>query len=101
MRAHRIQDWLIALLLIVSLAFIGYGFLLKPGSVPYSPYSDIVAYHLAAKEVLFRSIQAGQGLPYWRADQLSGGPAFTSPNALYTYPLHGLFYLFPPAAVMG
>lgn len=101
MRAHRIQDWLFALLLIVSLAFIGYGFLLKPGSVPYSPYSDIVSYHLAAKEVLFRSIQAGQGLPYWRADQLSGGPAFTSPNALYTYPLHGLFYLFPPAAVMG
>jgi hypothetical protein len=101
MKALRSRDWLIALSLIVSLAFIGYGFLLKPGSIPYSPYSDILSYHLAAKEVLFRSIQADQGLPFWRADQLSGGPAFTSPNALYTYPLHGLFYLFPPVAVMG
>lgn len=101
MKAHRIQDWLIDLLLIVSLALIGYGFLLKPGSIPYSPYTDVISYHLAAKEVLFRSIQAGQGLPFWRADQLSGGPAFTSPNALYTYPLHALFYFFPPAAVMG
>ncbi len=101
MRTFENRDWLIALLLIVSLAFIGYGFLLKPGSVPYSPHSDIVSYHLAAKEVLFRSVQSGQGLPFWRADQLSGGPAFTSPNALYTHPLHGLFYLFPPAAVMG
>jgi hypothetical protein len=101
MRHARNRDWLIALLLIVSLAVIGYGVLLKPDRVPYSPYSDIISYHLAAKEVLFRSIQAGQGVSYWRADQLSGGPAFTSPNALYTYPLHILFYLFPPVAVMG
>jgi hypothetical protein len=101
MRVLKNQDWLIALLVIVSLALIGYGFLLWPGKIPYSPYSDITAYHLAAKEVLSHSWHAGRGLPFWRADQLAGGPAFTNPNALYTYPLHGLFYVVAPAAAMG
>ncbi|HEY5285101.1 MAG TPA: hypothetical protein VIM14_20070, partial [Polyangia bacterium] len=81
-------------LLLLALAGVGYGFLLVPGRVPYSPHSDIVAYHLAAKQVLHDSLEAGHGVPFWRSDQLSGTPAFTSPNALYTNPLHGLFYLF-------
>jgi len=101
MRSSRNRDWLIALFLIVPLALIGYGFLLWPGKIPYTPYSDIVAYHLAAKEVLHRSVQAGQGVPFWRADQVAGGPALTNPNALYTYPLHGLFYVLSPAGAMG
>jgi hypothetical protein len=101
MRVHRIQDWLIALLLIVSLALIGYGFLLWPGEVPYSPYSDILQAHLATKEVLFRSIWAGHGIPIWRSDQLSGGPALTNPQSTYTYPLHFLFYLFSPMKAVG
>jgi hypothetical protein len=92
--------WWLSFLLIVALALVGYGFILPPGQVLYSPHSDILAYHLGAKEVLWRSLEAGRGIPFWRADQMSGGPAFTSPNALYTYPLHGLFYLLPPPAAV-
>lgn len=93
--------WWASFLLIAVLALVGYGFILQPGQVLYSPHSDILAYHLGAKEVLWRSLEAGHGIPFWRSDQMSGGPAFTSPNALYTYPLHFLFYLFPPAAAVN
>lgn len=100
MRAIRLPHWLLPLCLILLLAGVGYGLLLRPGEILYSPYSDIVTYHLAAKEVLFRSWHAGRGLPFWRADQLAGGPALTNPNSLYTYPLHFLFYVLPPAEAM-
>ena len=69
--------WWVSFLLIVALALVGYGFILQPGQVLYGPHSDILAYHLGAKEVLWRSLEAGRGIPFWRADQLSGGPAFT------------------------
>ena len=97
MKAPRIRYWLIPLCLIPLLAVVGYGVLLRPGEILYNPHSDIVAYHLAAKEVLFRSWHAGRGLPFWRADQLAGGPAMTNPNELYAYPLHFLFYMLRPA----
>jgi hypothetical protein len=93
--------WWVSFLLVAALALVGYGFILQPGQILYSPHSDILAYHLGAKEVLWRSLEAGRGVPFWRSDQLSGGPAFTSPNALYTYPLHVLFYLFPPPAAVN
>src|SRR5574337_1325112 len=64
-------------------------------------HSDIVAYHLGVKEVLVRSWQAGRGVPYWRSDQLAGGPTLTNPNALYTHPLHFLFYVLPLTDAMG
>ena len=101
MNKNGAPAWWISFLLIVVLALVGYGFILQPGQVLYSPHSDILAYHLGAKEVLWRSLEAGRGIPFWRADQLSGGPAFTSPNALYTYPLHFLFFLGSPAAAVG
>ncbi|RPI11527.1 MAG: hypothetical protein EHM71_00635 [Zetaproteobacteria bacterium] len=101
MRDGRPPAWLLSFALIVALGFAGYGFILQPDQVLYSPHSDILAYHLGAKEVLWRSVEAGRGIPFWRADQLAGGPAFTGPNALYTYPLHFLFYLYPPAAAVG
>lgn len=101
MRASREQHWFILLCLIPLMAAAGYGFLLRPGEILYSPHSDVVAYHLAAKEVLFRSWHAGRGLPFWRADQLGGGPALTNSNSLYTYPLHFLFYVLRPAEAMG
>ena len=93
--------WWVSFLLVVVLALVGDGFILQPGQVLYSPHSDILAYHLGAKEVLWRSLEAGRGIPFWRADQLSGGPAFTSPNALYTYPLHAMFHLVPPTAAVN
>ncbi|MFI5340977.1 MAG: hypothetical protein ACHQ7N_14210 [Candidatus Methylomirabilales bacterium] len=100
MRTSRRQHWFILFCLIPLMAAAGYGFLLRPGEILYSPHSDIVAYHLAAKEVLFRSWHAGRGVPFWRADQLAGGPALTNPNELYTYPLHFLFYWLPPMVAM-
>ncbi|MGD0266693.1 MAG: hypothetical protein ABSD47_17320 [Candidatus Methylomirabilota bacterium] len=101
MKAARLPHWLLPVCLIPLLAGVGYGLLLRPGEILYSPHSDIVAYHLAAKEVLFRSWHAGRGLPFWRADQLAGGPALTNPNSLYTYPLHFLFYVLHPADAMN
>lgn len=94
-------EWFIAFCLILSLASAGYGFLLRPGMIPYSPYSDILAYHLGIKEVLARSVHAGRGIPFWRADLVAGTPTLTNPNALYTHPLHFLFYVLPPAKAMG
>jgi hypothetical protein len=100
-RQSRALPCLFSFALIVVLAYAGFGFILHQDHLVYGPHSDIVAYHLGAKEILWRSLEAGRGIPFWRADQLSGGPAFTSPNALYTYPLHFLFFLFPPAAAIG
>jgi hypothetical protein len=101
MRQGGASAWWSSFALILLFALVGYGFILEPGQVLYSPHSDILAYHIGAKGVLWRSLEAGRGIPFWRADQLAGGPAFTSPNALYTYPLHGLFYLLKPAAAVG
>jgi len=84
----------------VIFALVGYGFILRAGHLLYSPHSDILAYHLGAKEILWRSLEAGRGIPFWRSDQFAGGPAFTSPNALYTYPLHVLFYFVPPLSAV-
>ena len=86
---------------VCALAVAGYGQVLVPDTIPYSPHSDIVAYHLAAKQVLHRSLEAGHGLPFWRGDQLSGTPAFTSPNALYTNPLHFLYFILDPIRATG
>jgi len=92
---------LTAPLAVLALALAGYGQLLSPGKIPYSPHSDLVAYHLAAKQVLHRSLAAGDGLPLWRSDQLSGTPIFTSPNALFTNPLHLLYYFCDPVRATG
>jgi hypothetical protein len=95
------RDWSIGLGLVILVAIVGYGFLLTSGKVPFSPYSDILTYHLGAKEAVFRAFQAWQGLAFWRSDQLAGTPAFTNPNVLATHPLHLLFCLMPPADAMG
>ena len=89
------------LLLLVLLALAGYGFLLQKDAVPYSPHSDDIAYNVATKQILHRSLARGDGLPFWRSDQLSGTTALTQPQTLYTYPLHFLFYLLPPTQALG
>lgn len=101
MHSDGAPTWWASFLLVGILALVGYGFILQPGRVLYSPHSDILAYHLGAKEVLWRSLEAGRGIPFWRSDLLSGSPAFTSPNALYTYPFHALFYLVNPSAAVN
>jgi hypothetical protein len=87
--------------ILLALSFVGYGSLLRNDRVPFSAHSDIVAMHLGTKTVLWDSLQRGDGLPFWRGDQFSGLPAFTNPESQYTYPLHALFYLLPPAQAVG
>jgi len=89
------------LLAVLILALVGYGFLLRPGYAPYSPYSDFISQGLATKTVLFRSLQQGRALPLWRSDQMSGCVALTNPQSLYTYPFHFLFWLVAPADAVG
>jgi hypothetical protein len=98
MRARE-RAFLIAGLVVV--ATLAYGHVLMPGRVIYSPHSDIVAYHLGAKEALYRSVQSGRGVPFWRSDQLAGGPALTNPNSMYTYPFHFPFLILPPGQAVG
>ena len=90
-----------ALLLLVVMACLGYGFLWSPGQLPFSPHSDDLAYNLSSKAALHRASIEGHGLPFWRSDQLSGGPALTQPQALYTYPFHALFHVLPPESALG
>ena len=101
MTQRRRHEILPVALIVLGLALAGYGSLLRPGRVPYSIHSDIVAMHLATKTVLYDSLRSGHGLPFWRDDQMSGAPAFTNPESQYTYPLHALFALVPPAAAVG
>ncbi len=101
MKAWWKHDCLVAALLILVLAGIGYGFLWRQGEILYSPYSDIIAQGLGAKTELYKALREGRGIPFWRTDQLAGYSAFTNPQALYTYPLHFLFYLLEPANAVG
>ncbi len=86
---------------LVALALAGYWFLLaRPGSAA-TAHSDLVVFHLGLKQVLYDSLRAGRGIPFWRADQLGGAPAFTDPQAQFLLPLHLLFWLLPPAAALA
>ncbi|MBW2294161.1 MAG: hypothetical protein JRG94_17895, partial [Deltaproteobacteria bacterium] len=87
--------------LLVLLAMVAYGHLLEGGATPYSKHSDLVAQHLAMKNVGYASLQLGEGLPHWKTDLLGGGPAFTHPQGLFTNPLQLLFLLFEPTAAAG
>ena len=88
-------------LLLGLLALLAYGQLLEPGATPYSRHSDLVAQHLAMKNVAYESFQVGEGLPQWKTDMLGGGPALTHPQALFTHPLQLLFLFFEPTAAAG
>jgi hypothetical protein len=94
------QSWPEALLL-VGVALLVYGMLLRPGHAPYSPVSDLIPYGLPTKQVLYDSLQAGRGLPVWRSDQLSGSVAATQPQSLYTYPLDFLYWILAPISAAG
>ena len=90
----------LVLLILLAAAWAVYGDLLTKGPA-LTPFSDFIAQHLSTKQVLYRSIQSGHGIPFWRDDELSGAPALTHPQSLYTYPLHFLFYLMPPEQAIG
>jgi hypothetical protein len=85
----------------MAVAVFVYGMLLRPDHAPYAAASDFVPYGWPTKQVLYDSLQAGQGLPLWRSDQLSGTVAITQPQALYTYPLDLLYWIVPPLSAVG
>jgi len=102
-RAGSISLYLsiLAAALILMLALIAYGRLLAPGTMPYSPHSDMISQHLATRQVLYDSVNAGNGLPLWREDQFAGCAAITNLQSMYFFPPHFLFYLLPPQAAAG
>ena len=79
----------------------GYGHLLVPGQVPFNRYSDFITQHLTTKTVVYESLRAGRGIPFWRNDQFCGYLGLTNPQSMYTYPLHFLFCLLPPVQAAG
>lgn len=88
-------------MLLLSLALLVFAPLLAPGRAPYSPYSDVVAQHLATKQVAWDALRRAGQLPLWRDDQFAGTPALTNPQALYLHPLQLGFWLLPPEAAIG
>ncbi|MBI5882276.1 MAG: YfhO family protein [Elusimicrobia bacterium] len=90
-----------ALAAVLGMCLLGYGFLLAPGRAPYSPCSDFVALGLGAKTVLYQSLQAGRGLPFWRDDEFSGNAALTDPQNGYTSILNAPFWVWPPLKAAG
>jgi len=95
------KEFLFAILVALILTIIGFGHIVKPGEMLYSPHSDIMTATLSQQSVLYDSISSEGALPLWRSDQLSGRPAFTKPGSMYTYPFHFLFYLASPEKVVG
>jgi len=90
-----------ALAAVLALAVLGYGFLLQPGRAPYSPFSDFLAGALPRATILYESLHAGRGLPFWRSDELSGTAALTNPLSAYTCPLSILFWFWAPLKAFG
>ena len=85
---------------VLAFALAGYGQLLLPSRVVASPYSDLFAYHFAAKAELRHVLASGDSLT-WREDRLAGQPGLTHPQASWGNPLHALFWLLPPERAVG
>ena len=61
-----------------------------------------MAEHTSALVTIFHDVwQKEHRIPLWRSDILSGGPALTNPQSLYTHPLHWLFAFYRPDQVIG
>ncbi|MFQ5415549.1 MAG: DUF6541 family protein [Myxococcota bacterium] len=90
-----------ALLVIITAATLGYGHLWWRGEVAYSPHSDWMSYFLSAMTLVHDSIEAGEGVPLWRGDQMTGSPALTNPVIPYTYPPFVLFWFVEPNTAVG
>ena len=89
------------LALLVAIALAGLGFLIIHPDGLLNVHSDLVAEHFATQTIFHDLWRREHRVPLWRSDMLSGGPALTNPQSLYTHPLHLLFALFRPDHVVG
>src|SRR6195256_4782930 len=89
------------LALLVAIALVGLGFLITHPDGLLNIHSDLVAEHLGTQTILHDLWQKEHRIPLWRSDILSGGPALTNPQSLYTHPFHLLFALYSPDRVIG
>ena len=89
------------LALLVAMATIGLGFLIIHPDGLLNVHSDLVAAHLGTQTIFHDLWRKEHRFPLWRSDMLSGGPALTNPQSLYTHPLHLLFALYRPDRVIG
>ena len=92
---------LAAVALVVAIALTGLGFLIVHPEGLFNRHSDVLAFHLGNQTVLHDSWRLSHRLPLWRSDVLSGAPALTNPQSMYTHPLHLLFLLAKPERVIG
>jgi hypothetical protein len=89
------------LALLVAIAMIGLGFLITHPDGLLNVHSDLVEQHLGTQTIFHDLWRKEHRVPLWRSDILSGGPALTNPQSLYTHPLHLLFALYRPEHVIG
>ena len=89
------------LALLVAIALVGLGFLIIHPDGLLNVHSDLVAEHLGTQTIFHDLWRKEHRVPLWRSDILSGGPALTNPQSLYTHPLHLLFALYRPDRVIG
>ena len=89
------------LALLVAIASAGLGFLIIHPDGLLNIHSDLVAEHLGTQTIFHDLWHREHRIPLWRSDILSGGPALTNPQSLYTHPLHLLFALYRPERVIG
>ena len=89
------------LALLVAIAMIGLGFLITHPDNLLNVHSDLVADHLGRQTIFHDLWRKEHRVPLWRSDILSGGPALTNPQSLYTHPVHLLFALYRPDRVIG
>ncbi|MEO7193062.1 MAG: YfhO family protein [Vicinamibacterales bacterium] len=89
------------LTLLIVIALCGLGFIIVSPTGLFNSHSDLIAENLATQDVLHDSWTGRRAIPLWRSDQLSGGPALTNPQAMYTHPLFFLFAWNNPARIVG
>ncbi|MGH9258228.1 MAG: YfhO family protein [Vicinamibacterales bacterium] len=86
---------------LVVIALAGIGFLITHPDGLLNQHSDLVADHLGRQTIFHDTWQNEHRLPLWRSDIMSGLPALTNPQSLYTHPVHLLFAFVRPERVVG
>jgi hypothetical protein len=88
----------LAILAVLTLLFF-FPLVLHPDQLLYSPYSDLVAWHLPVQTFFVREWRQTGELPFWCPDLSSGQPFLHDSQVRAFYPPHFVFYLIPESWV--